>query len=120
MNLSRALEFFTHGFAKWAGSASGFLFALLSILIWLFAGWIYQFSHSWESALTLYIGIITFLIVFLIQRSQNKELMILHVKLNELLSVTKHTNMRLMNVEDLTEKEISEVQDIHRKMGTQD
>jgi low affinity Fe/Cu permease len=55
--------------------------------------------------------------VFLIQRGQNKELSILQVKLNELIAVTKHADNRLINVEDLTEKEISEVQEIHHKIG---
>ena len=58
--------------------------------------------------------------VFLIQRGQNKELTILHVKLNELIAVTKYADNRLINVEELTEKEISKVQDVHHKIGTED
>jgi len=118
--LSQQLEFFTHRFAKWAGSASGFVVALLSVFIWFVAGGVYKFSQNWESGLTIYIGAVTFLMVFLIQRSQNKELTILHVKLNELIASTKLADNRLINVEELTEKEISEVQDIHRKIGTED
>jgi len=120
MTSSHGLEVFTHRFAKWAGSASGFLFALLSIFLWLLVGWFNEFSPIWENCLSLYIGVVTFLMVFLIQRGQNKELTILHVKLNELISATKRADNHLINVEELTEKEISEVQDIHRKLGTQD
>jgi len=120
MMISDQLEIFTHRFAKWAGSASGFFAALLSILVWLVVGVGYGFSQGWESGLTIYIGVITFLMVFLIQRGQNKELSILQVKLNELIAVTKHADNRLINVEELTEKEISEVQAIHRKIGTED
>jgi len=111
------LESFTHRFAKWAGSASGFIFALLSVLLWLGAGKFFAFPQNWEVAFTLYIGIVTFLMVFLIQRSQNKDLAILHVKLNELLASTKSADNHLINVEELTEKEISEIQDIHREIG---
>jgi low affinity Fe/Cu permease len=118
--ISDQLEVFTHRFSKWAGSASGFVAALLSILVWLVAGVVYGFSHGWENSLSIYIGVITFLMVFLIQRSQNKELSTLHVKLNELIATTKHADNRLINVEELTEKEISEVQAIHRKIGTED
>ena len=118
MMISDQLEIFTHRFAKWAGSASGFFAALLSILVWLVAGVGYGFSQGWESGLTIYIGVITFLMVFLIQRSQNKDLSTLHVKLNELIATTKHADNRLINVEGLTEKEISKVQAIHRKIGT--
>jgi low affinity Fe/Cu permease len=120
MMISDRLEIFTHSFAKWAGSASGFVAALLSILVWLVAGLVYGFSYGWERGLSIYIGVITFLMVFLIQRGQNKELSILQVKLNELIAVTKHADNRLINVEDLTEKEISVVQEIHHKIGAED
>ena len=69
MMISDLLEIFTHRFAKWAGSASGFVTALLSILIWFVAGLAYGFSQNWERVLLIYIGVITFLMVFLIQRS---------------------------------------------------
>src|ERR1700730_9651562 len=105
MMFSQQLEFFTHRFAKWAGSANGFVAALLSIFIWLVVGEVYGFSHSWESGLTFYICILTFLMVFLIQRTKNKELTILHVKLNELIAATKHADNHIINVEELTEKE---------------
>ena len=120
MMISDRLEIFTHRFSKWAGSASGFVAALLSILLWLVVGLGYGFSQGWERGLSIYIGVITFLMVFLIQRGQNKELSILQVKLNELIAVTKHADNRLINVEDLTEKEISVVQEIHHKIGAED
>jgi len=120
MMISDRLEIFTHRFSKWAGSASGFVAALLSILVWLVAGLGCGFSQDWERGLSIYIGVITFLMVFLIQRGQNKELSILQVKLNELIAVTKHADNRLINVEDLTEKEISVVQEIHHKIGAED
>ena len=120
MMISDQLEIFTHRFAKWAGSASGFIAALLSILVWLVAGVVFGFSYGWERGLSIYIGVITFLMVFLIQRGQNKELSILQVKLNELIAVSKHADNRLINVEDLTEKEISVVQEIHHKIGAED
>ena len=120
MKISDLLEIFTHRFAKWAGSASGFVTALFSILIWLVAGLVYGFSQNWELGLLIYIGVITFLMVFLIQRSQNKDISTLHLKLNELIATTKHADNSLINVEALTEKEISEVQAIHRKIGTED
>jgi low affinity Fe/Cu permease len=118
--LMNELELFTHGFAKWTGSARGFITALLSIIVWLCAGYWYQFSRNWECGFTIYIGAITFLMVFLIQRGQIKELAILHVKLNELIVATTKADNKIINVEDLTEKEISEVQEIHRKIGTED
>jgi low affinity Fe/Cu permease len=118
--ISDRLEIFTHRFAKWAGSASGFVAAIVSILVWLVAGLACGFSQGWERGLSIYIGIITFLMVFLIQRGQNKDFSIFQVKLNELIAVTKHADNRLINVEDLTEKEISVVQEIHHKIGAEE
>jgi low affinity Fe/Cu permease len=117
---SQYLESFTHRFAKWTGSASGFVVALLSIIMWFSLGEVCSFSHSWQNGFSVYINTITFLMVFLIQRGQNKELSILHIKLNELISATKYADNHLINVEDLTEKEISAVQDIHRAIGTKE
>lgn len=118
--ISDKLEDYSHRFVRWTGSTSGFVIALLSILTWLIAGEFCDFSEAWKSRLSIYIGIITYLMVFLIQRNQNKELAILHVKLNELISATKLADNRLINVEELTEKEISVVQDVHRKIGAED
>ncbi len=111
--LSEHLEKFSHSFAKWAGSAAGFIVALVSMLIWLLIGELYQFSNKWENALTIYIGVLTFLMIFLMQRSQIKELGALHLKLNELIVATKGADNSLIRVEQMTEKEISEVHQNH-------
>ena len=111
------LEHFTHRFAKWAGSALGFGAAFVSILIWIAFGVILRFSSSWENALSIYIGILTFLMFFLMQRSQIKELAALHIKLNELIGATHLADNSLINAEDFTEKEIHEVHKTHQKMG---
>lgn len=120
MMKSDQFEILISCFSKWADIASGFVAALLSIFVWFVVGLVYGFSQGWERGLTIYIGVITFLMVFLIQRGQNKELSTLQVKLNELIAVTKHADNRLINVEDLTEKEISAVQEIHHKIGEED
>jgi low affinity Fe/Cu permease len=112
------LEHFTHRFAKWAGSSGGFLAALLSLAIWVVTGNYYHFSNGWEKGLTIYIGTITFLMLFLIQRGQNKELAAIHLKLNELIAATQKADNRMISAEELSEKEIKAVQDTHRKIGS--
>jgi low affinity Fe/Cu permease len=67
--------------------------------------------------LVLYIGIVTFLMVFLIQRGQNKEISILHLKLNELIAATNQADNSVINADTLSEQEIHEVRDEHRKIG---
>ena len=117
---SQSLEVFTHRFAKWAGSATGFVVALLSILVWFIAGAYFGFSNKWEGALTVYIGVTTFLMVFLMERAQNKELSVIQVKLSELIATTIDADNHLINLEEMTEKEISVAHEIHSKIVPQE
>jgi len=116
MSIAEQIEDLTHRFAKWAGRTSGFVTAFMSLIIWFIIGGLYHFSSDWESAVQIYIGIITFLMIFLMQRAQNKELSAVHLKLNELIAVTKDADNHLINAEELTEKEIKEVHEIHSKI----
>ena len=118
-NVSQIFEDFTHRFAKWAGSGMGFLAAFFSLLAWFAVGRSYDFSTEWENALTIYIGVITFLMIFLMQRAMNKELAVLHLKLNELIAGSAHADNEIINAEELTEEEISDVQETHREIGKQ-
>lgn len=117
---SQRLEIFTHRFAKWAGSAIGFVVALLSILVWFIAGAYFGFSIKWEAALTAYIGVTTFLMVFLMERAQNKELSVIQVKLSELIAATIDADKHLINLEEMTEKEISVAHETHCKIVLQE
>ncbi len=117
---SQLLETFTHRFAKWAGSAIGFVVALLSMLVWFIAGAYFGFSSKWQNALTIYIGVTTFLMVFLMERAQNKELSVIQVKLSELIATTIDADNHLINLEELSEKEISVVHEIHSKIVQQE
>ncbi len=108
-----ALETFTHGFASWAGSSSGFITAALSLVAWFIAGEFFHFSNRWENALSVYIGIITFLMIFLMQRAQKKELLAVQVKLNELIKASGEADNRIINIEERTEDAISEIHQAH-------
>ena len=108
---SRLLEAFTHGFAQWAGTSGGFVTAIGTIVLWLLAGELFHFSATWENSLSVYIAVITFLMIFLMQRSQKKELLALHVKLNELISATHGADNQVINIEQQTEEEIAQVQE---------
>ncbi len=106
---SRSLEHFTHRFSHWAGSGKGFSTAIFSVIIWFCAGVYADFSIAWENLFTVFIGTITFLMVFLIQRAQNKELLALHVKLNELISSSKDADNAVITVEKRSEEEVSHI-----------
>jgi low affinity Fe/Cu permease len=90
----------------WSGSSAAFWMALLTIILWLVSGPFFRFSDSWQLVINTGTTIVTFLMVFLIQRAQNKDSRAVHLKLNELVAAVKGASNRLINVEGLTEEEI--------------
>jgi low affinity Fe/Cu permease len=108
------LEKFSSRVTAWAGSSSAFALALLVIVTWAITGPLFHFSDTWQLVINTGTTIVTFLMVFLIQRSQNKDAVALHLKLNEIVAAMQGASNRLINVEDLTE---SEVRMLHRHYG---
>src|SRR5882762_7025851 len=88
------------------GSAYAFVVALAIIIIWAVTGPIFAFSDTWQLIINTGTTIVTFLMVFLIQRSQNKDSQAIHLKLNELVAAIKGASNRLINIEGMTEDEI--------------
>jgi low affinity Fe/Cu permease len=91
---------------KKTGSTGAFIFALSVILVWLALGPVFNYSDTWQLVINTGTTIITFLMVFLIQRSQNKESLAMQIKLNELIASSNLASNRLIDVEDLTEQEL--------------
>ena len=90
----------------WTGSTPAFFVAFGVIAVWAATGWAFDYGDSWQLFINTGTTIVTFLMVFLIQRSQNKDSLALHLKLNELVAATRRANNRLVNVEDLSEAEL--------------
>src|SRR5262245_16781003 len=99
-------ERFAHLSTVWTGSTWAFILALLTIVVWAVTGPIFAFSDTWQLVINTGTTVVTFLMVFLIQRSQNKESLAVQLKLNEVLAALKGASNRLVNVEDLTEEEL--------------
>jgi low affinity Fe/Cu permease len=101
---------FFERFSNWAtaatGSSAAFITAITVILIWLVTGPVFQYSDTWQLIINTGTTIVTFLMVFLIQKSQNKDSKAIHLKLNELLASHEGTSNRMVNIEDLTEEEL--------------
>src|SRR5262245_26999214 len=99
-------EFWPARFARWATDASGttsaFLLAVAVIVVWIATGPIFHFSDTWQLVINTGTTIVTFLMVFLIQRTQNKDSRAIHLKLNELVAAMQGASNRLINVESLT------------------
>jgi low affinity Fe/Cu permease len=92
---------------RWAGSGTGFGAAVTTVLVWAATGPVFGYSDTWQLVINTGTTIVTFLMVFLIQRSQNKEAMAMHLKLNELIAVIQGASNRLIDLEDLSERELN-------------
>ncbi len=88
------------------GSSVAFLMATMLILAWLITGPIFSFSDTWQLVINTGTTIITFLMVFIIQQSQNKDSLAIQLKLNELIACDERASNRLIDVEDLTQEEL--------------
>jgi len=102
----RSLERFSSWATLATGSTVGFSLAVLLIVVWLITGPIFRFSDTWQLMINTTTTIVTFLMVFLIQRSQNKESLAVQLKLNELVASKKGASNRLIDIEDLTEDDL--------------
>lgn len=98
----------------WTGSSIAFGLAVAVILVWCITGPIFDYSDTWQLVINTGTTIVTFLMVFLIQRSQNKESMAIQLKLNELVAAVTGASNRLINIEDLSEKDIQRLQKHYR------
>jgi low affinity Fe/Cu permease len=105
------LERSARAVTAWAGSSAAFGCAGAIIAGWAVLGPVFGFSDTWQLVINTGTTIVTFLMVFLIQRSQNKDAQALHLKLNEIVAALQGASNRLINIEDLTE---TEVQTLHR------
>jgi len=104
--VSETLERFSLKATRATGTSTAFILALSVILVWIVTGPLFHFSDTWQLVINTGTTIITFLMVFLIQRTQNKDAQAIHLKLNEIVAALEGASNRLIDVEDLTEGEI--------------
>ncbi|WP_250454962.1 low affinity iron permease family protein [Caballeronia sp. ATUFL_M2_KS44] len=102
----RAFDSFASLVTRWAGSPFAFGLAVTSIVLWVATGPIFHYSDGWQLVINTGTTIITFLMVFLIQQSQNKDSVALHLKLNELLATHRTASNQLIGIEDASEEEL--------------
>lgn len=104
--LANISEKFSTAATHWTGSTTAFLLACLVVIVWLATGPVFNYSDTWQLVINTGTTIVTFLMVFLIQRAQNKESMAVQLKLNELVAAMSGASNRLIGCEDLTEDEL--------------
>jgi low affinity Fe/Cu permease len=104
--VGRALERGSQAVTHWVGSSWAFALAALVVVAWLLTGPLFGFSDTWQLVINTGTTIVTFLMVFLIQRAQNKDALAIQLKLDELVSAIQGASNRLISVEDLSEREL--------------
>jgi low affinity Fe/Cu permease len=104
--IGRALEKFALKATEWTGRSTAFTIALVAVIAWLVTGPLFDYSDTWQLVINTATTIVTFLMVFLIQRAQNKDAKAIQLKLNELVGGTRGASNRLIDIEELSEDEL--------------
>ena len=112
---SQSLERLSQKATKATGTSMSFILAVLVIIVWGLTGPLFHFSDR-QLVINTGTTIVTFLMVFLIQRTQNKDAQAIHLKLNEIVAALEGASNRLIDVEDLTEEEIETVHQHYQKL----
>ncbi|OGX91577.1 low affinity iron permease family protein [Hymenobacter coccineus] len=94
------------GITRFSGSTAAFIGAVGVVALWAATGPLFKYSETWQLVINTGTTIVTFLMVFLIQRAQNKDSLVLHLKMNELIAATQGASNRMINAQDLSEEEI--------------
>jgi low affinity Fe/Cu permease len=110
-------ERFSNKVTKVTGSTPAFITACLIVLLWLVTGPLFNYSETWQLMINTGTTIITFLMVFLIQKSQNKDSLAIQLKLNELVAAHELASNRLVSVEDMTEEELIVLRKYYSKLA---
>jgi low affinity Fe/Cu permease len=114
----RAFDMFASAVTRWAGSPVAFGLAVISILVWAVTGPVFHYSEDWQLVINTGTTIVTFIMVFLIQQSQNKDSVALHLKLNELLASHRAADNHLIGIEGASEEELRRLAAAYLRMTT--
>jgi len=101
---------FSHITSEVVGSSWAFLIAALTVILWLITGPIFEFSDTWQLVINTGTTIVTFLMVFLIQNTQNRDAKAMHLKLDELIRCNSEARNALIDLEDLNDEQVQEIQ----------
>jgi low affinity Fe/Cu permease len=100
-------EHAAHAITEWSGKPWTFMAAVLIVVLWAVTGPLFEFSNTWQLVINTGTTIITFLMVFIIQQTQNKDTQALELKLNEIVAAISGASNRLIDVENLTSAELA-------------
>lgn len=110
-------EKFANAATKFTGSSAAFIAAAAIVFLWAVTGPIFDYSQTWQLVINTGTTIITFLMVFLIQKSQNKDGKAIQLKLNELIAAQETASNRMVDIEDLSENELDQLHKFYVKLA---
>jgi low affinity Fe/Cu permease len=114
--ISDAFRVFAHRSAAMLGSAWAFGGAVLVILVWILTGPTFHFSDTWQLIINTATTVITFLMVFLIQNTQNRDAKAVHLKLDEMIRALKGARNQLVDLEDLSDEELKKLEEQFQRL----
>jgi len=114
---STTFEKFSTRITKATGSSTAFILAFLVIIVWAITGPVFNFSNTWQLVINTGTTIITFLMVFVIQQSQNKDTVAIQLKLNELIAASATASNRLIDIEDLSAEELETLKKFYVRLS---
>ena len=117
-SVSDQFEALSEAVTRWTGGTGAFATAFLIIIVWGLLGPVFHYSDTWQLVINTGTTVITFLMVFLIQRTQNKDALAIHLKLNELVAAVEGASNLLIEVEDLSEHELRVLRRHYRELVT--
>jgi low affinity Fe/Cu permease len=118
LSIGGRFEAFSKTITRWTGSTGAFAWALGVIVVWALLGPVFRFSDTWQLVINTSTTIVTFLMVFLIQRAQNKDSLAIHLKLNEIVAAVSGASNRLVDVESLSENELAQLHRFYRELAS--
>lgn len=110
-------EHFAIKVTRAAGSTGAFIMAFLLVIVWAVTGPLFHYSEAWQMVINTGTTIITFLMVFLIQKAQNKDSLAIQLKLNELVAAHEFASNRLVDIENIPEEELKIIQKYYTKLS---
>jgi low affinity Fe/Cu permease len=116
--LNAQFEKFASAVTKITGSSISFFLAVIIIIVWAITGPLFNFSDTWQLVINTGTTIVTFLMVFVIQQTQNKDSMALQLKLNELIACEEKASNRLIDIEDLSQEELETIKKFYIKLAS--
>jgi low affinity Fe/Cu permease len=118
--VTRAFDSFASAVTRWAGSPIAFALAVTSVVVWAFTGPMFRYSETWQLVINTGTTVVTFVMVFLIQQSQNKDSVAVHLKLNELITSHHAASDKLIGIEDASEEELRRLAAAYLRIASDD